>query len=219
VSEYLEVLVARIHAPLLNYLEITFFNQAAFHTSHLSQFISRIPKFRELKEARVVFSGGNMSVRVPSPTQPLGDTVLTLGISHKDPNWWPSSVAQLYTSTLPSFLTVENLYMRLPPAHWQIAEDSEWLELLHPFASVKNLYLSNKVALRVAPALEGLASDEKLTEELPALQNIFFADLEPMGPVQQAINYFAYTRRLLGQPVAVFRWEVEKNMRWEIYEG
>jgi len=208
-----------MHAPLLNYFEITFFNQAVFHTSRLSQFISRIPKFQALKEAHVVFSCGNISVRVPSPTQPLGDTVLSLGISHKDPNWWPSSLAQLYSSAFPHFLTVERLYMRLPPAHWQIAEDSEWLELLHPFAAVKNLYLSQKIALRIAPALQGLASDKRLTEELPALQNIFLADLEPTGSVQQAINYFAYTRWISGQPVAVFRWEVEKNMRWEIYEG
>ena len=219
VSEYLEVLVARIHAPLLNYFEITFFSQAAFHTSHLSQFISRTPKFQALKEAHVVFSGGNISVRVPSPTQPLGHTVLSMGISHKDPNWWPSSLARLYTSTLPHFLTVERLYMRLPPAHWQVTEDSEWMELLHPFAAVKNLYLSEKVALRVAPALQELAFDERLTEELPALQNIFLADLQPTGSVQHAVNYFAYTRWLSGQPVAVFRWEVEKNMRWEIYEG
>lgn len=219
VSEYLEVLVARIHAPLLNYLEITFFNQAVFHTSHLSEFINRIPRFQALKEARVVFSGGNMSIRVPSPRQPLGDTVLTVGISHSDPNWWPSTVAQLYTSTLPLFLTVERLYMRLPPAHWQITEDSEWLELLHPFAAVKNLYLSQKIALHVAPALQELAFDERLTEELPALQNIFLADLEPEGSIQQAIKYFAYTRWISGQPVAVFQWEVEKNMLWEIYEG
>jgi hypothetical protein len=219
VSEYLEVLVARIHAPLLNYLEMTFFNQAVFHTSHLSQFISRIPKFRALKEPRVVFSGGNISIRVPSPTQPLGHTVLTLGISHKDPNWWPSTLAQLYTSAFPAFLTVEHLYMRLPPAHWQVTQDFEWLELLRPFAAVKNLYLSKKVALHVAPALQELAFDKRLTEELPALQNIFLADLESTESVQQAINYFAYTRWISGQPVAVFRWDVEKNMRWEIYEG
>ena len=219
VSDYLEVLVARIHAPLLNYLEITFFNQPVFHTSHLSQFISRIPKFQTLKEARVAFSGGNISVRVPSPTQALGHTVLTIGISHKDPNWWPSTLAQLYTSTLPLFLTVEHLYMRLPPAHWQIAEDSEWLELLRPLAAVKNLYLSKKVGLRIAPALQELAFDEGLTEVLPALQDIYLADLQPTGSVQEAINYFAYTRWLSGQPVAVFRWEVEKNMRWEICEG
>jgi hypothetical protein len=219
VSEYLEVLVARIHAPLLNNFEINFFNQAVFHTSHLSEFISRIPKFRSLKEARVAFSGGNISVRVPSPTQTLGHPVLTVGISHKDPNWWPLSVAQLYTSAFPLFLTVESLYMRLPPAHWQLTEDSEWLELLRPFAAVKNLYLSKKVAPHVAPALQELASDERLTEELPALQNIFLADLQPTGSVQQAINYFAYTRWLSGQPITIFRWEVEKNMLWEVCEA
>jgi hypothetical protein len=46
VVEYLEDLVARIDAPLLHNLAVTFFYQDIFHTAQLTQFIGRIPKFK-----------------------------------------------------------------------------------------------------------------------------------------------------------------------------
>jgi hypothetical protein len=46
VSEYLDVLVARIDAPLLDELKIFFFHQLIFDTPRLTQFINRIPKFK-----------------------------------------------------------------------------------------------------------------------------------------------------------------------------
>jgi hypothetical protein len=55
VSDYLEVLVARIDAPLLSKLEITFFHQLIFDTPQLSQFIGRTPKFKAYDEAYVIF--------------------------------------------------------------------------------------------------------------------------------------------------------------------
>ena len=48
--------MARIDAPLLANLSITFFHQLIFNTPHLTQFISRTPKFKAHDEARVVFS-------------------------------------------------------------------------------------------------------------------------------------------------------------------
>ena len=220
-SEYLEVLVARIDAPLLNYFEIHFFNQAIFYTPHLSQFIGRVPNFRAANNTRMVFSGGEISIRVPSPTQALGRKLLTVGISRMNLNsiWWPSSLAQLYTSCSPLFLTVEHLYMRLPPANWQYIAHSEWVEILHPLSAVKNLYLSQRIALCIAPALQELAFDGRVTEVLPALQNIFLAEYPPSESVRKAIGLFSCGQWLLGQPVAVFRWDIEKNMRREVDDG
>ena len=46
-----------------------------------------------------------------------------------------------------------------PPPRWQELDDMEnvqWLELLRPFTTTKNLYLSEETALRVAPALQEL---------------------------------------------------------------
>ena len=47
-SEYLEDLVARIDAPLLDELDITFFHQLLFNTPHLVQFTSRTQSSRPL---------------------------------------------------------------------------------------------------------------------------------------------------------------------------
>jgi hypothetical protein len=46
VSEYLKDLVARVDSPLLNNLEITFFDQLIFDTPLLIQFISRTPMLK-----------------------------------------------------------------------------------------------------------------------------------------------------------------------------
>jgi hypothetical protein len=60
VSEYLEHLVARIDAPLLDKLDITFFHRLIFDTPQLAQFLSRTPKFRAHDEVRVAFNYLNL---------------------------------------------------------------------------------------------------------------------------------------------------------------
>jgi hypothetical protein len=64
-DEYLEDLVARIDAPLLVRLDITFFHQLIFDTSHLAQFIRRTPRFNAHSDACVVFSDQDVSVTLP----------------------------------------------------------------------------------------------------------------------------------------------------------
>jgi len=63
-------------------------------------------------------------------------------------------------------------------------EISQWLELftlLHPFTVVvKNLYISRRAELRIAPALQGL-SGKRATEVLPALQDISYRDSSHRG--------------------------------------
>jgi len=85
-------------------------------------------------------------------------------------------------------------------------ESTQWVELFQPFTTVKNLYLSEEVTLRVAPALKELTG-ESVSELLPALQGLFLEGLQPLGPVQEAIKPFIAARQLSGQPIAVHRWE------------
>jgi hypothetical protein len=53
VTEYLDDLVARIDAPRLNDLQITFFNYIVFNTLRLIQFISCTPTLRALEKAHI----------------------------------------------------------------------------------------------------------------------------------------------------------------------
>jgi hypothetical protein len=204
-SEYLEDLVARIGAvPLLDILALCFISQPVFRIPHLSQFINRVPKFQALNGARVVISY-DIYVTLREPSRTVSHKVLEMSILDKYLGWQPSLLPQLYTS-LPLFLTVEHLYMECPYGWDDYIGNTQWLELLHPFSAVKNLYLSKEFALCVARALQGLVG-ERVTELLPALQNIFLAELRPSGRVQKAIEPFIYARHLSGHPIAVSKWE------------
>jgi hypothetical protein len=55
VSDYIEDFVARINAPLLQRISVTFFNQLLFDISELSQFIGRIENFKVRHRAKVDF--------------------------------------------------------------------------------------------------------------------------------------------------------------------
>jgi hypothetical protein len=65
--------------------------------------------------------------------------------------------------------------------------------------------------LPVMDALKGLYG-ERVTEVLPALQDIFLEGLnpaEPVEPIQEAIKPFIAARQLFGHPVAVHDWKRE----------
>ncbi len=103
------------------------------------------------------------------------------------------ALAQVCNLSLPSFSTVEDLYICENPGfqpNWNSPIESEkWLELLKPFVSVKNLYLSDDLGRRIAPALKLLIGD-RITEVLPALENIFLEGLQPSSPYKERIRQF-----------------------------
>ncbi len=212
VSEYLEDLVARIDAPLLHDLEIIFLHQLIFDTPQLAQFISRAPALNIHDQARVVFSGSHVRATLPG-TSSRG---LNLGISCRQSDWQLSSLAQVCTASFPQALiqSVEHLYLIergfLPLHRQDDVEDSQWLELLRPFTSVKNLYLSKDFTPRIAPSLQVLVGGNVIAV-LPALQNLFYEELHPLGPssgpAQEAIWRFAIARRLSNHPIAISHWE------------
>ena len=205
VSEYLEDLVARIDAPLLDTFEIVFFHQLIFDTPQLAQFLARTPNTQPLVEARIVFS--DRLVVVTSPRN------FSLGISCSQSDWQLSCLTQVCNSSFPeAFIpTVEHLYIYTSELHWQDDIDgNQWLEVLHPFTAVKYLYLSREFTSCMAPTLQELAG-----EVLPSLQNLFLEDLHPSGgPVQGAIWKFVVARQL-----TVSYWDREQHgwsRRWKV---
>jgi hypothetical protein len=105
------------------------------------------------------------------------DAVILFRISCTEPDWQLSSVTQV-TPSFPPLSTLEHLFIGLTTTKGQRKrfqldiEDDQWLELFHPFPAVKNLYLYKEISPSVARALREL-SGERVTEVLPALQNIF----------------------------------------------
>jgi hypothetical protein len=208
VGEYLEDLVARIDAPLLDDLEITFFHQLVFDTPRLTQFISRTPRFNAYDGARVVFS--ELEVRI-TLSQTLDET-LKLGILCNLSEWQLSSLAQIHSSFFPQGLlhTVEHLHI-LENEYWrpdwqEDIEGNQWLELLHPFTAVKDLHMSQEFVPRITAALRELVAGESVSEVLPALRSVFLEEPLPLGPVQEAIGQFVAARQLAGHPITVSHW-------------
>ena len=208
VDEYLEDLVARIDAPLLDKLDIVFFHQLMFNTPQLALFISRTPKLKTHDGAHVFFF--NKSVLVSLPQTFSGSLNLAILCSQSD--WQLSSLAQVCSSSFQQVLVpaVEHLYIHedgCAQLRWQDdIESSQWLELLHPFTAVKDLHISLGFVQRIASSLQELAQ-EGVTEVLPTLQSIFLEKILPSGPVQEAIGRFVAARQLVSHPVAVSRWE------------
>jgi hypothetical protein len=210
VSEYLEDLVSRIDAPQLGQVHISFFHQLIFDTPQLTQFIRRIPtvKAHDQAQARLVFSERLVYVIFKR----THSEVFRLGILCGQSDWQLSSLAQICVSSFPQALipTVEHLYIvedsRHRP-HWQDDfENSQWLEILHPFTAVKNLYLSKDLASGVARSLQDLVRG-RVTESLPALQNLFLEELHASGPVAEAIGRFVAARQSSDHPIVISPWK------------
>ena len=213
VSEYLEDLVARIDAPLLGIMRIASFHQLIFNTPHLTQLISRTPKFKTPDTVHVTFSLWAVLVRT------FGKR-LRFEVSCGRSDWQFSSLAQVCGSAFPrAFIrAVEQLHFHTdfddiptPAAELPLlqalyglddVESSQWLEVFHPFTAVKYLYIPSELTPRIAPVLQGLVG-ERVADVLPALQTLFLEEPLPSGHVQEAIGQFVAARRVAGHPISV----------------
>ena len=208
VSEYLEDVLAQVDAPLLDSIWITFFHQLIFDIPQFAQFVRRTPRFQTLNEAHLDFDYSGVQVAT-LPLRALGDKS-RLRISCNKLDWQLSSLAQVFTSFLPSMDMVGHLYIYRPrnlPSQWQDdIENGQWLEILDPFTAVTDLYVCKEFAQCITPALQELV-EERVMDVLPALESLFLEELQPSGPVQEAIGQFVAARRLLGHPVAVIDWD------------
>ncbi len=221
-SEYLEDIVSQLEAPLLSYTDIDFFNQLIFDTPLLRHFISRTEIVREAYEAYVSSLPDNVRFRLYPRN---GTEDVTLLISCNPLDWQISSLAQVCSSSFPPLPTLEHLHIDIEtdpdsPLEWQDdMEDTQWLELLRPFTSVKDLDLSGASVPFISPALQEL-SGERVTEVLPALQNLFFTGPMPSGPVKEAIGKFIAARQLSGCPVTVHHRDDQRltYRRWEVID-
>jgi len=220
-SEYLEDIVSRLEAPLLRYTEITFFNQLIFDTPLLRHFISRTEIFREAYRARIALTGAVLfSLYLQNGTD---EEAVMLKISCKPLDWQISSLAQVCSTSFTPLPALERLDMDIEadpnsPLEWQDdMEDTQWLELLRPFTSVKDLILSEASVPFITPSLQEL-SGERVTEVLPTLENLFLEGPQPSGPVKEAIQKFIAARQFFGYPVTVHHRD-NRNLeykRWEV---
>jgi hypothetical protein len=228
VSEYFEDFVARIGAPLLDTLSITFFHQLVFNTPHLVQFISRAPRLapspRTHDEAHIVFADHTVRFTLPLPSLTSSIAEIRLGVSCHDQDLQLSSVKQLCASLLPlAFIPMVKHLCIEDYTEERLRENdiqkNEWLGLLYQFTAVKNLYLTKELIPQIVPALQELVMRRAVNSSvLPALQCLFLEGLHTLGPVQQTIKSFMAAQRLTSHPIVVSYWDGEDDLYLEDYD-
>ena len=213
ISEYLEDLVTCIDAPQLNWLYLIFFYDSVFDIPQVIEFIGRTPTLKPPERAHLIL--GDTYARVDFSPQ-LGVDIICTGLE-----WQVTSVEQVCTLCSPFLSTVEDLNVYEHSFWMQRRENTieitikdnvqitPWPELLRPFNTVKNLYLSKKFAPHIASALQELVGG-RMTEALPTLQNIFLEGFQS-GPVPEGIQHFVAARQVTSHPVAVSLWDISKG--------
>ena len=198
-SEYVEVVMAHIDAPRLNYLRTMLSNDIIFDTPQLMQLISRTLTVKVLEKALITFEGDAATVKLSSLTSGEYEN-LEVNILCSELDWQVSSMEQVCSSCLPPLSTLD---LHIDYRRWQgNVENALWLQLLHPFTSVKNLYLSDEIARCIVPALQELVG-VRATEVLPTLENIFLEEGQRSGPVQEGIQQVVAVRQVTNHPIAV----------------
>ena len=213
VHEYLEDLLARIDTPRISQLSATFFNDIDFDTPELIRFVSRSSTSKAPNEAHVLFDSRTALFKLQLHP---ADVYLSVWISCRATDWQLSSLAQICTSSMPLLSTTENLYIYEPlqsQLDWEDGiENTECLDLLRPFTTVKSLYLSKQFTPRIARALQDLTGG-RTTEVLPTMQNIFLEGFQPSEPVHEGIDQFIAARQLSNRPVTISIWERDEEKR------
>jgi hypothetical protein len=219
VSEYLEVLAARIDAPLLKFDQITFFNQPVFDIPQIIRFSGHLDSFRT----------SSLTLRFN-----LNPVIPNAVLFHMEPHQLASvgrrcswhilcnnldgqvfSLAQI-CSQIPSFRSsVESLEIEY--AFWgqnqpEIDIDpTVWLRLFQSFPSVQSLEISSYLERSIAATLGGL-TEESAADVFPSLHSLVIVPLAytmlqhiDTTPQLEDMQSFVAARQHSVHPVAVSR--------------
>jgi len=207
----LEDLVAQINTPQLKDLKITYFNQLDFQVPQLSQFFSRqeILNPALLHNMHVEFSCRETRIKVTSSYQPPSPFLLPpegpgldLEILSEGIDWQASHLTQVLKQCFVVPPDVVHLSIGdgfSGPDEHDGMDDTEWLELLSLFDTVKSLLVSEEMAGLITHALD-ITTSEMVAEVLPALRLLhILPEYRSAAPVEQIISL----RRLSSQPITI----------------
>ena len=196
-STYLEVLLPWVTIPLLEKLQVYFFNRLIYSIPHLQQFVSTAQNLR-LKAARLEFRRDCLLFTAYPYKGSMSITLdMTLGGRHLD--WQVVSAAQVFGALRKVFSTVEHLTLEYGrhglSSEWNNEADRTWWrELLGSFGNVKTLRVSSGLVQQISRTLQP-GEGESPTELLPDLQEISnFA-------AGSAFTKFIDARQKAGRPI------------------
>jgi len=204
IGEYIEDIVAQIDTPLLSNLSAIIFNQVIFAIPRLSRFIHRTETLLSLNQVELSFDSRNVLIKFSHRDHE--DLHLSFHVPCSPSDWQLSTIAQLCGPPLPLPPNVERLDVyenTLSPQKWEYDIDHEqWFEILQPFTSVGELYVSDTMWPLLAPTLKQHTGENTFTI-LPMLCDLFLDQSEPSGPFPETLQPFVAARELAGHPVVV----------------
>ena len=197
-SDYLEALLPWITAPLLERLDVRFFNQMVYSIPHLRQFMNAAGNIR-FNQAVVGFTKD--SIRLTAyPDNGVWSLDMALGGKHLD--WQVVSAAQVFHALKTVLSAVEHLDLRYGRSNisseWNRQADlSHWSEFLGSFGKVKTLNVEYELVEQVSHALQFERSSPM--ELLPELQELSY----PRRGASRAFALFIDACQKAGRPLTV----------------
>ncbi len=201
-SAYLEALLPWITIPLLERLQVYFFNQLTYSILHLQQFMSTSGNLR-LNTVELTFCDDCLWVAAyPHKEAKLFTLDMMLGGRHLD--WQVACTAQVFHTLRTKFSVVEHLtltYRRhVISSEWNDEADrTQWRELLGALGKVKTLCVDKALVEQLSRSLQP-SKGELPTELLPELQELSCSELSFS---LDAFTPFVDARQKAGRPVTV----------------
>jgi hypothetical protein len=195
-STYLEGLLAQIHAPLLSFFEIFFFNQLTFATPHLSHFMRTSQNF-DFRAIRLNFCSDGFCMRMATQ-KPSSPFYMQIMCGHLG---WQVSSAEQILGGLDSIveeliLCHEEFTTRSSEWHTEV-DRTQWRDLLRRFSNIKVLGVQNEFVEEVGRSLP--SKNEEMA--LDILSNLKELRLPRERKNGAACRRFIEQRRAAGHPV------------------
>ncbi len=205
-SAYLEALLPWVTIPILEKLQVYFFNQLSYPIPHLQQLLTTTGNLR-LNTVKLTFYDDFLWVAAyPHKEARLLTLEMMLGGRHFD--WQVACAAQVFHTLRTKFSVVEHLTLEYDRSRYSLssewnneADRTQWRELLGAFGKVKTLCMDKELVGQLSRSLQ--PSEGELPAELfPELQELscstFGFSLDPFSP-------FLNTCQKAGRPITVIR--------------
>jgi F-box-like len=179
VYAYLEDLLARIDAPQLKTLKITF-RQCPADTR---QVVSHSQTLGPFHRAKVTFSLTSVDIQLYPSEETDPPTTFELSLCEVELGQQIASLAQLCTLSSPLLSSVTELDIESDESFSHLVEEDlevlmdnpEWLVFFHSFVVVRYLSLNYEIQSCIVSSLRSLLGDteESMTKILPNFRNLF----------------------------------------------
>ena len=202
-SKYLDIFVARIDAPRLDDINITFFYQPTMDASELGRFIERIEMQTSLIQADVETFAHAISISF-TDSSVSESTRLRLQISCEQLDWQLSCMGQVCNQISPFLFHVSNIGVitARPLGGQDEGNGQQWLYLLHSFkfGGAKSFWVTGEFTEDILGALG--PANEGNTTMLPSLRRVRIQKpVDTNRPSWDSVQSFITSRWISGRPV------------------